>query len=106
MKGKNKILENLAEFNLFTTQNFIIYLIVINIIGFYVMWSDKRKAQKGKWRIPENTLFLITALGGGIGTIAGMYTFRHKTKKLKFTIGLPTILILEIILLIYLKFII
>lgn len=99
-------MENLAEFNLFTTQNFIIYLIVINIIGFYVMWSDKRKAQKGKWRIPENTLFLITALGGGIGTIAGMYTFRHKTKKLKFTIGLPTILILEIILLIYLKFII
>ena len=99
-------MENLAEFNLFTTPNFIIYLIVINIIGFYVMWSDKRKAQKGKWRIPENTLFLITALGGGIGTIAGMYTFRHKTKKLKFTIGLPTILILEIILLIYLKFII
>ena len=106
MKGKNKIMENLAEFNLFTTKNFIIYLIVINIIGFYVMWSDKRKAQKGKWRIPENTLFLITALGGGIGTIAGMYTFRHKTKKLKFTIGLPAILILEIILLIYLKFII
>lgn len=99
-------MENLAEFNLFTTPNFIIYLIVINIIGFYVMWSDKRKAQKGKWRIPENTLFLITALGGGIGTIAGMYTFRHKTKKLKFTIGLPAILILEIILLIYLKFII
>lgn len=99
-------MESLAEFNLFTTKNFIIYLIVINIIGFYVMWSDKRKAQKGKWRIPENTLFLITALGGGIGTIAGMYTFRHKTKKLKFTIGLPAILILEIILLIYLKFII
>ena len=99
-------MENLAEFYLFTTKNFIIYLIVINIIGFYVMWSDKRKAQKGKWRIPENTLFLITALGGGIGTIAGMYTFRHKTKKLKFTIGLPAILILEIILLIYLKFII
>ena len=99
-------MENLAEFNLFTTKNFIIYLIVINIIGFYVMWSDKRKAQKGKWRIPENTLFLITLLGGGIGTIAGMYTFRHKTQKLKFTIGLPAILILEIVLAIYLKFII
>ena len=99
-------MESLAEFNLFTTKNFIIYLIVINIIGFYVMWSDKRKAQKGKWRIPENTLFLITLLGGGIGTIAGMYTFRHKTQKLKFTIGLPAILILEIVLAIYLKFII
>ena len=91
--------------NIFTLKNIIIYLIIINIIGFYMMWSDKRRAKWGKWRIPENTLFLITALGGGIGTIAGMYTFRHKTKKLKFTIGLPAILILEIILVIYLIFI-
>ena len=99
-------MENLVEFNLFTVKNVIIYLILINLIGFFVMWLDKRKAKKGKWRIPENTLFLITLLGGGIGTIAGMYTIRHKTKKLKFTIGLPAILILEIILFIYLKFII
>ena len=69
------------------------------------MWSDKRRAKKGEWRIPEQTLFLITALGGGIGTIAGMYTFRHKTKKLRFVIGFPAILILEIILVIYLKFV-
>ena len=88
--------------DIFTVKNIIIYLIVINLIGFYMMWSDKRKAKWGKWRIPENTLFMVTALGGGIGTIAGMYTFRHKTKKLKFTVGLPTILILEIILGIYL----
>lgn len=98
-------MEELQSFNLFTTQNFIIYLIVINLIGFYVMWSDKRKAKKGKWRIPENTLFLITILGGGVGTIAGMYTFRHKTKKLKFTFGLPAILVLEIAIFIYIKFI-
>ena len=91
---------------IFSIKNIIIYLIAINLIAFFIMWLDKRKAQKGKWRIPENTLFLITLLGGGIGTIAGMYTFRHKTKKLKFTIGLPAILILEIILFIYLKFII
>ena len=90
---------------IFNIRNIIIYLILINIIGFYIMWSDKRRAKWGKWRVPENTLFLITALGGGIGTIAGMYTFRHKTKKLKFTIGLPAILILEIILIVYLKFI-
>ena len=83
-----------------TLKNFIIYLIIINIIGFLIMWIDKRKAIKGNWRIPEKTLFIITALGGGIGTIAGMYTFRHKTKKWKFTIGLPVILILEIILVI------
>ena len=89
---------------IFSVRNIIIYLIVINLIGFYMMWSDKRRAKLGKWRIPEQTLFIVTALGGGIGTIVGMYTFRHKTKKLKFTIGLPTILILEIILAVYLIF--
>lgn len=91
--------------DIFTVKNIIIYLIVINLVGFYMMWSDKRKAKWGKWRIPENTLFMVTALGGGIGTIAGMYTFRHKTKKLKFTVGLPAILILETILGIYLALI-
>ena len=90
--------------DIFTIKNIIIYLLIINIIGFLAMYIDKQKAKKGKWRIPEQTLFIVTALGGGIGTIAGMYTFHHKTKKLKFTIGLPTILILEIILVIYLKF--
>ena len=96
-----------SNFNLesiFSIKTILIYLIAINLIGFYMMWSDKRKAKWGKWRIPEQTLFIVTALGGGIGTIAGMYTFHHKTKKLKFTIGLPTILILEIILFIYLRF--
>ena len=87
--------------NIFTTQNIIIYLIIINILGFFIMWLDKRKARKGSWRIPEKTLFIITALGGGIGTIAGMYTFRHKTQKLNFVIGLPLITILEIILIVY-----
>ena len=90
------------EFNkIFTMQNMIIYFIVINIIGFFIMWLDKRKAIKGSWRIPEKTLFIITALGGGIGTIAGMYTFRHKTQKIQFVIGFPVITILEIITIIY-----
>ena len=65
------------------------------------MYIDKQKAKKGKWRIPEKVIFIVTALGGGIGTISGMYVFRHKTKKLNFTIGLPFITILEIILIIY-----
>ena len=82
-------------------SNVIIYLIVINIVGFFAMGIDKWKAKKNAWRIPENTLFGITALGGGLGTIAGMYTFRHKTQKPKFTIGLPVILILEIVLIVY-----
>ena len=87
--------------NIFTMQNIIIYLIIINIIGFSVMYIDKQKAKKGKWRIPEKTIFIITVLGGGIGTISGMYTFRHKTQQLHFTIRLPAITILEIIGLIY-----
>ena len=86
---------------IFTTQNIIIYFIVMNLIGFFIMWLDKRKAKKGAWRIPEKTLFIITALGGGIGTTAGMYAFRHKTQKIQFVIGLPFITILEIITVIY-----
>ena len=85
-------------------KNLIIYLLAINVIGFFAMGIDKYKAKKGYWRIPEGTLMTICLIGGGIGTIAGMYTFRHKTKKLKFTIGMPTILIAEIILTIYLIF--
>lgn len=86
---------------IFTTQNIIIYFIVMNLIGFFIMWLDKRKAKKGVWRIPEKTLFITTALGGGIGTTAGMYVFRHKTQKIQFVIGLPFITILEIITVIY-----
>ncbi len=92
-------MENLLE--IIDVKNLIIYLIAINIIGFLAMGIDKYKAQKGYWRIPEGTLMTICLIGGGIGTIAGMYTFRHKTKKLKFTIGMPTILIAEIIFVIY-----
>ena len=86
---------------IFTMKNFIIYIIGINLIGFFIMWLDKHKARKGSWRIPEKTLFIITAIGGGIGTTAGMFIFRHKTKKLNFLIGFPFITILEIILAIY-----
>lgn len=94
--------ENTVQLNqIFTTKNIIIYFIIINIFGFFIMWLDKRKAKKGSWRITEKTLFIITALGGGIGTIAGMYTFRHKTQKIQFVIGFPFITILEIITIIY-----
>ena len=92
---------------IYTNKYFYLYLLVINLIGFFIMWYDKRKAQRGSWRTPEKTLFTITLLGGGIGTIIGMYKFRHKTKKMRFTIGFPTILITEIVVLIYiyLKFV-
>lgn len=89
---------------LFSMRNIILYFICINILGFFIMWLDKRKAKKGAWRIPEKTLFIITALGGGIGTIAGMYTFKHKTQKIQFVIGFPFITILEIVTIIYFAF--
>ena len=91
--------------NIFTLKNILIYLVIINLIGFFMMWSDKKRAKWGMWRIPEQTLFIVTALGGGIGTIAGMYTFRHKTKKMKFTVGLPALVILEIGAIVYMMFV-
>ncbi len=87
--------------NVIGVNNIIIYLLIINLIGFLAMGIDKLKAKKDWWRIPEGTLLMIAILGGGIGSILGMYTFRHKTKKLKFTVGMPTILISEIALIIY-----
>ena len=80
---------------------FWVYLIVINLVGFFVMWLDKRRAKRGEWRIKETTLIIIAALGGGIGTIAGMYTFRHKTQKVGFVVGVPLITVLEIVTLLY-----
>ena len=83
-------------------ENIIIYFIVINLLGFLMMYIDKKKAIKGKWRISEKSLFVVTLLGGGIGTNIGMNMFGHKTKKMRFSIGFPTILIVEIALIIYL----
>ncbi len=90
---------------IFNLQNAIIYLILINIITFVVMGIDKKKAKFGKWRISESALFTLVLLGGGIGGIAGMYVFRHKTKKMRFVIGFPAILIFEIFVIIYYTFI-
>ena len=71
---------------------FLLYLLLINAAAF----ADKRKARKNRWRIPERTLILSAAFGGSIGALLGMYTFRHKTKHLKFTLGIPAILIAQI----------
>ena len=74
----------------------LIYLLLINAVGFGVMLYDKFLAKNNLWRIPEKTLFGIAAFGGSIGCIAGMYTVRHKTKHKSFTIGMPAILIAQI----------
>ena len=76
---------------------FQIYLLLINALTFLLMLIDKYKAKKNLWRIRESTLLLIAVIGGSIGALAGMYTFRHKTKHLKFTLGIPVILVLQIV---------
>lgn len=97
--------ENTIDFSkIFNLQNAIIYLVIINLITFLAMYIDKKKAKYGKWRISESSLFILVLLGGGIGGIAGMYTFRHKTQKPRFVIGFPFILIFEIFVVIYYTF--
>lgn len=75
----------------------LIYLLLINAIGFVLMLIDKYKAKKKLWRIPEATLLFSAALGGSIGSLVGMYLVHHKTKHLKFTLGIPAILSVQII---------
>lgn len=74
------------------------YILFINLVAFFTMYADKQKAKKKAWRIPEKVLFLLAAIGGSIGSIAGMYIFRHKTKHSSFTIGMPVILGLQLML--------
>ena len=82
----------------------LIYLLLINLTGFFAMFLDKQKAKKGKWRIPEKTLFLFAFLGGSLGTTLGMHSFHHKTKHWYFKFGMPLILILQIAGALYLLF--
>lgn len=82
---------------------FLYYFLFINLYAIYAMYSDKSKAKQGKWRTPENSLFIIASAFGALGIYIGMQLFRHKTKHNKFVIGIPAILILQI--LIFIKFI-
>ena len=78
-------------------QYLLLYLLIINAVGFLLMRIDKKKAQLGRWRIRESTLMTVAVLGGSVGTMLGMRLFHHKTKHLKFAIGIPVILALQII---------
>ena len=80
----------------------LIYLIIINIVGFSLMGIDKKKAKSHAWRIPEATLFIVAAIGGSIGSILGMQVFRHKTQHWYFVWGMPAILVLQIALVVFL----
>ena len=72
------------------------YLFLINAAGLLLMLEDKRRARKNLWRIPERTLLGIAVLGGSIGCLLGMYTIRHKTLHLKFSAGIPLILVIQL----------
>ena len=78
-----------------------IYLLILNFITFIVFGLDKLKAKKHKWRIKASTLLGLCFLGGSLGGLIGMYTFRHKTKQKYFTIGVPLMLITQVALIIY-----
>lgn len=78
--------------------NFLLfYLIVISVVAVLVTIYDKFAAIRGKWRISERTLFVVSALGGGVAMLATMLLVRHKTRKLSFTIGIPAIIVLQLV---------
>lgn len=81
-----------------------VYLLGVNVLAFLMYGLDKMKAKKDKWRIPEKTLIMVAVIGGSVGAFLGMQTFRHKTKHLKFTIGVPVIFVLQIVAVWYIWF--
>ena len=84
------------------TRIFVLYFLGINILTFFVYAIDKSKAKRKLWRIPEWQLISFALLGGSLGAWSAMYLFRHKTKHSLFAIGIPTILLLQIVTGVYL----
>ena len=79
-------------------QFILSYFIFINVFTFIAFGVDKRRARHNQWRISEATLFLLAILGGSIGALLGMHVWHHKTKHLHFIIGIPLIMLLQVIL--------
>lgn len=75
-----------------------IYIVVINTITFFLYGFDKWQAKRGKWRISERTLLGVSAIGGSLGALAAMCLFRHKIRKPKFYLGVPMLLVVQILL--------
>ena len=73
-----------------------LFLLGMNILGFVLMFSDKRRAARGRWRIRERTLFLVAVFGGSLGSILGMCLFHHKTKHWYFILGMPLIFLIQL----------
>lgn len=83
---------------MFDLKIILIYLAAITLFTFIVYGIDKRRAKKGRWRIPESTLLLLAVIGGSIGAYLGMKVWHHKTRHKKFKYGVPGIIILQIVL--------
>jgi len=71
------------------------YWLGVNVVTFIVYGVDKRKAKKHLWRIPEATLIGLAFIGGSVGAFLGMRLFHHKTKHVKFYVGVPVIFVVE-----------
>lgn len=80
----------------------IIYFVGINLVTFLLYGVDKWKARKGRWRIPEDSLIWLAVAGGSIGALGAMFLFRHKTRHLKFILGIPAIILLQALLVFWL----
>lgn len=74
----------------------LLYILGVNLISFVLMGIDKRKAEKKKFRIPERTFWIVSLLGGALGSLIGMNYFRHKTKHTSFKVGIPLLLLVNI----------
>lgn len=79
---------------------FLLYITLLNLLGLTLMYIDKIKAINNEWRISENTLMLVSILGGSVGSYLGMKLFRHKTKHAKFSIGVPVIIFIQLFIII------
>ena len=102
MDNEGVVMDSIHHAGIFVYSDFVhivclIFLIIMNLIGFCLMGIDKRKAIRHKWRIPEKAFFIVSILSGSLGTLIGMYTFHHKTKHVKFVAGIPVILALQMI---------
>ena len=85
-----------------STNLLYIYVIIINVVTFFIYGLDKSKAKARQWRIPEAQLIFLAVIGGSVGALAGMKVFHHKTRKPKFKIGVPMILIIQLIIIYFL----
>lgn len=98
----NRFTELLQRIPYVSALIIILYIVIINIVTFAIYGKDKRKARRSEWRTPESTLFILAIAGGSIGALAAMAYFHHKTRKKAFRFGIPAILLVQLLLVLFL----